>query len=49
MLIKNILSEYQTSGNQTFTLSVNDYPAGIYFVEFRAGTLVGHKSFVIVK
>jgi len=49
MLIRNILNEFQIAGNQTFTLSVDELPADIYFVEFRAGAVVGHKSFVVVK
>jgi hypothetical protein len=49
MLIRNLLNTFQISGYQTFTLSVDELPAGIYFVEFRAGGVVGHKNFVVVK
>jgi hypothetical protein len=49
LLISNLMNEYKMAGSQTFTIPVSELPAGMYFIEFKAGTWVGHKSFVVVK
>jgi hypothetical protein len=49
MMIKDLLNTYQTAGNQSYSLSIEEFSAGIYFVEFRACGMLEHKSFVIVK
>ncbi|MEI6091477.1 MAG: T9SS type A sorting domain-containing protein [bacterium] len=49
ILISNLMNEYKIAGSQTFTIALDDLPAGMYFIEFKAGALVGHKSFIVVK
>ncbi len=49
LMISDLLNSYQSVGDQTYSLPVGELPAGVYFIELKAGKATEHKSFVIVK
>ncbi|MEI6090615.1 MAG: T9SS type A sorting domain-containing protein [bacterium] len=49
ILISELVNSYQPLGSHILTIPIDELAQGTYFVEFKAGDLVQHRSFVVVK